>query len=262
VKWPAIATTSGHAFAQSYAEIEDLLGWVVLLASRTDHVAARAHKVLVETAHSEEERQSLRETWAGRTPEVQVLATNRQILMETLLARHVDNLLAYFSSLLFEIFTRRPETLRSGDTVEVASVLRHSSIDALVHSLAERKVDKLTRESVEELWTFFESRLGLQLGSKDMRRIVGILVELRNMIVHHRCVVNQRFKERAGNLVNVAVGQKFELGIETYRSLTSVLIVAALNIDRNARKKFGLRGVRRGAKQRVARTVIGPEGQD
>ena len=69
------------------------------------------------------------------------LKNNRQVLLEIVLVRHIENYLNFLSGLLFEVFRQRPETLKSSERVELATVLRYESLDTCrrasvqIHSL-------------------------------------------------------------------------------------------------------------------------------
>ena len=65
--------------------------------------------------------------------------------------RHVENFLNYLSSLLNEIFIQRPEILKSSEKIDLEIVLGHSSIEDLVQTIAERKVENLSYKSLIDL---------------------------------------------------------------------------------------------------------------
>jgi hypothetical protein len=59
-------TKSGRDFFDSWQEINRFFNWLIQMAVHIDKTGEHAHKVLVETAHSDAERQELESTWKTR----------------------------------------------------------------------------------------------------------------------------------------------------------------------------------------------------
>jgi hypothetical protein len=212
---------------------------------------------LVETEHNEAKRQEMLTTWARRQSAADALRENRQLLLEIVLVRHVENFLNYLAALLYEIFTQRPETLRSSDRVEVANVLRHESIESLVRDIAEGKVESLLYSSFQDVADFFQERFKISVA--DPAPFVALLeaIETRNISVHNRCVMNRRFVTRLG-LEEDAVGKRRDLYITHLDALVPLLATVVRVLDRRAASKLRLRGVRfaRGPGTRKANSAM------
>jgi hypothetical protein len=163
-----------------------------------------------------------------------------RLILELLLSRGTDNFLTYIAELLAVVFTARPETLRSSETVKVEDVLRHQTMDELLHSLAERKVEKLSYQGVRDLQQDLIDKLGFQLflSASDLTRAVRI-IEMRNLVAHNRGVVNSVFKRRTGDS-SATVGQRLKLDAKAVFSDLEFLSGLAKDIDHRAALKWGL----------------------
>lgn len=205
--------------------------------------AKAAHVALVETAPTEDERQRLLSDWEGRTPVTQHLKQHRQVLLEIILSRHVENYLSYLSSLLFEIFTQRPETLRSSGSIDIETALQHNSINDLVRTIAKKKVENLSYSSFEDLAAYFGERFHLKLVQKEPLATIVEAIEIRNISVHNRCIINERYVSRSGSAAT-DVGKKKELYINYLDRVVPLLAEEVAKLDESARKRLKLKGTR------------------
>lgn len=242
---PKTGTGAAEQFFASWREINRLFQFVLQLVGRSEQAASTAHEVLVETAKSDEERKKLEKDWGEREKRgpVAELKNNRQLFLEVMLVRHIENYLNYLSSLLYEIFVSRPETLKSSDKVEVAKILDHESIESFVRSLAERKVESLSYSSFRNVTMFFQDRFGLSLADDSEMNTLNEFIEIRNISVHNRCIVNQRFVSRL-TLDPKLIGKKKRLFIADLDRLVPQLLKIVTRVDRDARKKLKIKGKR------------------
>jgi hypothetical protein len=240
---PKRGTKAAEGFYESWGQINRFFYFVLHLVGHTDEAAERAHKALVDIEDDEVKKQGMIEEWKKRVSATQTLRENRQFFVEVIFIRHVENFLNYLSSLLYEIFTQRPETLRSSDKIEVASVLRHDSVESIVRDLAERKVEALSYSSFTDLVEFFNERFNLQLATTDEIQQISESIEIRNISVHNRCVINKRFISRV-HISGEQIGKKRNLYSNDLDRLVPMLARLVKTIDRAASSKLRLRGVR------------------
>jgi hypothetical protein len=162
------------------------------------------------------------------------------LLAEMAFLRVVDNYLTYLTELLSEIFLARPETLRSSEQVKVDFVLGHASMDELIARLAQRKVDRLAFSGMGELANYFgeDLKLPLFLVDGDLERAVR-LIEVRNLLVHNRGIVNERFKFRVRTSTEDIGSQ---VTVDSDRDDISWLVDAVSNLDGRALVKYRLKG--------------------
>jgi hypothetical protein len=183
---------------------------------------------------------------------VATLKTYSRFLRETIVTRAVDNYLAYLGELLSLVFKARPEALRSPDQIRLDEVLRYDTMEELVANIAERRVANLTQQGVAELDHDLSRLLGIPLfDSAEDRERGTTIVELRNLLVHNRGVIDSRFKRRlpdypgeVGEDVNVGkVTEHLEfLGTSVQR--VDRLISAKYGIERPATRADVLRALR------------------
>ncbi len=125
------------------------------------------------------------------------LAAVSSTFFEMCLTRAVDICITYISNILRLVFERFPEALKTEDKVKVSFVLQFSSMDDLVTELVEQKVQDLSYRSLEDLDEHLVKTLKISLFANSEQRQRAIwLVSIRNLIVHNRGIVNERFKKR------------------------------------------------------------------
>lgn len=208
------------------------------MAASMDHVQQLAAEALrTDNDVNENEEKADHKTM------IDVLKENRQFFLEITIVRHIENYLNYLSELLYEIFTSRPETLRSSDKVEISRVLAHASIQDFVRAAAERKVDSLSYSSFSDLVDFFQDRFGLTIISSEYESVVVEAIETRNISVHNRCLINDRYCSRTGVDSN-QIGNRKDIYIGTLNELVPSLFDVVKELDVSARKKLKLKGRR------------------
>ena len=240
---PKLGTAACREYFLAYSQINSFFHFVLHTVSHIDKAAEVAHTALVNTEHDPVKKQELEESWVKRKGAVDALRDQRQFFIEIIVVRHVENYLNYLSSLLFEIFTQRPETLRSSDRIAVEEVLRHSTVDAIVKAVAERKVETLSYSSFQDLAVFFKERFSLTLASTKNESTIVHAIELRNISVHNRCIVNRRFISRTGD-EKTPVGSRKDLFVNYLDELVPLLKSLVQQLDRSARLHLKLKATR------------------
>ena len=238
---PKRGTRAAEDFFESWGQINRFFHFVLGLVGHTDGVAEHAHNALVETERDEAKKKKMIEEWGKRITATQELKNNRQIFVEVIFVRHLENYLNYLSSLLYEIFTQRPETLRSSDKIEISSVLQHDSVESIVRDIAERKVEALSYSSFSDLTTFFKDRFNIKLVSDEELKKISDAIEIRNISVHNRCTINKRFVSRANVSID-DIGKKKYLFSNDLDELVPMLAKVVKSIDRSATSKLKLKG--------------------
>lgn len=152
----------------------------------------------------------------------------------------VDNYLAYISDILTLIFKTKPESLKSSQTMEIEDILQYSSMDELVSHIADRKVNQLAYKGMEELNRDLNKSLGLSLFDDpgDLKN-ARALVEMRNLIVHSRGIVNALYLSRMGN-IGLKPGEHIKVDTEFVLRARRFLSAAVSRVDRTSATKFGL----------------------
>lgn len=241
---PKVATTAVIRFlAESLklGEFREFMFWIGLQDAETslrfyEHVQRRAAKSPVDSKTLQRSTQSqiqTRHTFRYHSP----------LLAEMVMLRMADNYLTYLSELLTTVFLTRPEMLKSGEQVRIDFVLQHVAMPDLVASLAERKVDRLSYIGMKDLAAYFSDELKLPLFSSegDLARAIRI-IETRNIIVHNRGVVNERYTTRVHGSA-LSVGERVALTTEDEIQNSDFLAHAVYDVDTRAIAKYKLESV-------------------
>lgn len=144
------------------------------------------------------------------------------------------------AELLALVFRSRPETLKSSETVRLEFVLRHSKMDDLIESLAERRVERLAYQGMRDLAEDLRKSLGFDLFADDtsLTRAIGI-VESRNLIVHNRAIVNKRHVSKVPEAAP-ELGTRLDLTFDSVSDDLDFLAESAYAIDERAVAKWDL----------------------
>jgi hypothetical protein len=142
---PDYLTAAAYGFLREFERICGFVAYVTHLASHIDESARIAHKALalVDKPGPEEYEKGLKDI-DDRGAVMELRRRYREIVLEMMLSRGVENFLTYLSEMLGAIFRARPETMRSSATIRVDEVLKHSSMDEFVSYLAEKQVNQLS----------------------------------------------------------------------------------------------------------------------
>jgi hypothetical protein len=239
---PRSGTDALLRYQQSFSQINNFQDFVLNMVGHIEHTAEKMRELkgILDKVNPARANRETKAEWKGP---IEDLKKHRQFFIEILLVRHVENYLNFLSSLLKVVFIARPEVLRSSEKIDLETVFRHSSIDDLVKTVAERKVDSLSYASFGDLADYFNEKFHMVLvGEKDLQSVIEA-IETRNISVHNRCVVNQRYLSRTGRK-NIELGEIRILGIEDLEKIAVVLTQSAISVDKEARKSLGLKGVR------------------
>ena len=182
--------------------------------------------------------------WVSRTADLAVSKADplefRQFWMALMLSRSVDNFHTYISEALLSVFRARPETLRSGSKVEVREVLECASIEEFAGRLAERRVEELSHQGFPSIQRYLEERLGIELKfDQEQLRLASEATAIRNLVVHNRGYVNERFLRDTGR-EDLRVGEQLEFDRQLLDRYTRALHSAAETIDVGLVRKFGI----------------------
>jgi hypothetical protein len=215
---------------------QETVGFVLFtteMAARIDEMQRIAREAL-------EKLDSSRDTEAERPGVTERLRRFRLVVLEMLLTRGVDNYLTYLAELLAVVFRTRPEMLRSAETIRLDFALRHSTMDELIESLTERRVERLAYLGMRDLADDLRTAAGFDLFSDEssLARAMRV-VETRNLIVHNRGVVNRRYASRSRDAPE-AIGERIQLSFDAVMSDLAFLSDAAYSTDSGAIAKWGI----------------------
>ncbi len=243
VKRPKIGTLAYHDFFNSWNKINSFLEFVVNLVGYSENVQTTAHNALFEFA-SDDEKIEMKKKWNARISPVEMLSKHRQFFLEIILVRHVENYLAYLSSILFEIFTQRPETLKSNEKIDWDTVLSHDSIPELIRTLSEKKVDSLSYKSFEDLNSFFSDKFGIELIEKPKVKTIIDAIETRNISVHNRCIINKRYVQKTAKGADRLGKTRILVLGDLEDTFVPLFAESVTSVDKNVRKVLKVKACR------------------
>jgi hypothetical protein len=192
---PKLLTQAGHRFFDFDTEIAAFLMFFVRWTQRPDQMYEDLVKIVYDS-----EPDVLKSLLAEPKQGLANVKRFARFVMEMILVRGTDNFLTYISELLALVFTGRPETLKSGETVKLEEILQYSTMPDLVHHLAERRVERLSYQGMRDLQKDLAERLNIEifLSDESLSRAVRI-IETRNLVVHNRGILNRTFQTKAND---------------------------------------------------------------
>jgi hypothetical protein len=230
IRFPNRGTKSAYDYYASWKEINRFYNFVLLLVVRADKSQETIYKMMMELIQDPIKKEQVDNQHKRNVRYTDLFKRNVSVFCEIILVRHIENFLAYHSSLLYEIFTQRPETLKSSEQIDVATVLKHESIDSLVTELAEKKVEGLSYSSFFKLSEYYKSRFKLIIADKSTSLEIAKYIQIRNISVHNRCIVNQRSIENLG-VDPSKIGTKYLLKPSDIDKLRGTLLKSIKHID-------------------------------
>jgi len=160
-----------------------------------------------------------------------------KILKKILFSSCVDNFEIYLSSLLYEIYLSKPDTLKSNEQVEVNMVLNCSDIQEFVTLFANKKIQKLQKGSIKGF--IKENKQISDLNAMDKNEIDSIekILQIRHLFTHRNGIIDEKFLQHYPNL---NIGQEMTLSIFEICDKLKYLINISKKIDVAAVQKYNL----------------------
>jgi hypothetical protein len=134
-------------FFRGYAELAQFIVFVGVVAEQADELdkaMANIGLILKEGEEEEQEWQELKRRAEEGGGAMKAFRANRPLLFEMAFCRTVENYLAYLSETMALIFRTRPETLRSSETIRLDELLEHETMEDVISTLTDRRVDELS----------------------------------------------------------------------------------------------------------------------
>lgn len=161
----------------------------------------------------------------------------KEISFDLMHARLIDLFLNYLSELFALIYISKPEMLRSSAEMKVDEILEHSTMDELIESIAEKKVNDLAYLGFVKLNKTIESQMGESLvpDPSDYREMI-LAIEFRNLFVHNKGIANMTYLNRVDDN-SVVLGQKVTSLKTTWMDTIAKIV---LEIDSRFADKFAI----------------------
>lgn len=186
--------------AYTRASFSDLrfFGFICDTVISSDYVARVIKQILDGVELKEKKPEELARSEPGTR--TQFLRANDQALLEMFISRLVDNFQKYLVDLILEVLRSKPTMLSTKlQTITLEDVLKHESIEGLVHDAIERRVNALSYDGFSDLQKWCEER-GIQIKvTPSKRESIVELISTRNIIAHNRGHVDERYLRSVKN---------------------------------------------------------------
>lgn len=180
----------------------------------------------------------------GTVPMLYYYSVHRQYVNEVALSRSVESFDLYVLTTLRAIFRARPEMLKSEASIDVATIVELRNSEDILTYVAERRLHDLSFKPLSELSKFIESRTGIALFvTPDIYSTVLLASEVRNLVAHNDCVVNDIFRRRVGDALPasaVDASGKFSVSDEWMRVASYTLDAVVFDFDVQVSTKFNI----------------------
>jgi len=238
-----LCTRPLYRFLRDFDETVRFFLFTVHLAARADETRLIASKALHEgqgREHEEEYKKIIR----NPAPVSEELRKFRYLQSQNLVLRVSNVFLLYYSEIIQAAILKRPEILKSKQTIRWDELLGFTRFDQVVRYLIDKKINELSYAGLDQMEEFMFERLGLQGAvTDDQRELAAILVEIRNIYTHNRGVVNGIFLGRVKNHMGFKFteGKYFHVNFDHFMRLCANCLEVAYLIDEAVAKKFGLK---------------------
>ncbi len=161
------------------------------------------------------------------------------VMLQMTLSRAVDNYVIFHHDLLRLVFNTRPEALRSSSRVESHEfIFQYQSMDDLRDAIIEKRLHQLDYDGFFEVTEQFR-KLGVNPFSTSRAHDIRRLIAQRNLIVHNRGRLDQRYIDAFGEPYH-PVGGNLVLEFGQVSDDIEVLALEAARLDASATEHFGL----------------------
>jgi hypothetical protein len=155
----------------------------------------------------------------------------------------IDSFEIYLTNILFEIFLAQPNTLKKGESqIQVKEVLNCQTMDEVIDIIARKKVEKLTRGSIDGYDKLFSDPVKISLFKDTDAKIAKNYFELRNLFTHKNGKIDHKFitNYKSSNHPPLKIDSEFMLTLKECCECFNFFIENIDRIDSEAIKKFGL----------------------
>lgn len=225
----------------SWANVRNLclFSFVIDTTLRGDFVAYVAKQALDgKQDYKEQDPAELAKRDPG--PSTQALRRHSQELLEMFVSRIVDNFEVYLVKIIRLVLHSEPRILSDRKKeLTLGDILKFDSIDALSRDIIEGKVAALSQRGFGEIesWCAHKS-IPLVVPFNQRQRVVE-LIALRNIIVHNRGYVDERYRTAVSTSPH-KLGEKKQLNVDDLFAAVELLDSVANATDAAVSTKYRL----------------------
>jgi len=154
--------------------------------------------------------------------------------------RIIDNLNTYFKDILAEIVIKKPQILKSKETEKLDFILEHETMEDLLKSISEKKIEELFYKGLKDIKNFFYERLGVEIFEDvEQEKAINLLIKQRNLIVHNRGKITKDFTKEFP-IEDFVEGKQLDLKYNYVAKLNLALYSIIAKLDIKLSEKFKL----------------------
>ncbi len=233
-----------RTFLRTHHQIYDFFLFNIMIATRVDDQRMTAAKALAKLGRPKDV-EALKLAEEEPEPAFKKLQEFGRLQQENICIRSVNNFMSYLSEIVQASLMKKPEILRSSESVKLEDILRFSNYKELVAFLVNRKVNELSYKSLSDFEDFIRDRTGLSLSeSEDHKNNIMFGIEVRNAFTHSRGIVTDTTIRRLSKIDHgrsISVGRRFEAGFDELVSISNSLVAVARDLDQRFCEKFKIR---------------------
>lgn len=161
---------------------------------------------------------------------------------ETMVMRIVDNFLSYLSETIQSCMTKRPNLLKSSETIRIEDVMRFKSHKALVGYFVEKKINELSYGGIKEISSFVNERTQIKIWDNDIEfKSLTKSIELRNIYTHNRGVINEQFQRKTKGIEFfklIKKGERYHVEYDEFIAMANEILILDRRFDERTAVKF------------------------
>ena len=228
-------TNALACFFENTGHLAEFFYYIIFTTKRVDEMRISAVKALAQINEQEPANEELKHVATDK------LKKYLNLILELWLCRLVESYENYLSSVLKDVFLCCPQILKSSETVKLDEVLKYNTMDDFVTELTEKKINELSYSSFDDLFDFFNKKLGMQIIDNDAdKTLIKEAIEIRNISVHNDCVINRRYIKKL-DLDENLIGTRRQIKAEYLSHIIDVLYNNVIKLDSRLIKKFDIK---------------------
>jgi len=169
---------------------------------------------------------------------------HRQFVNEIMISRAVESLELYLSTVLREIFSAKPEMLKSEGQIDVSTIIDLNDYDLIINHIVENKIHGLMYKPLRDLVKYIKGRTNIDLfENQKFFEQYQVASEIRNLIAHNDCSENKLFSRRMSGVdhgIQIGLTGRLVLTDEFVRKLSYSMDAIVFRFDQIVSDKFSL----------------------
>ncbi|MCG7504767.1 hypothetical protein [Mesorhizobium retamae] len=246
-----------YLFLHDHSMILDHFLHTINLAATADKVQKIASRALnkIDNKAMNQDDENEEEEFSGEN--FKRLKDRAYISSKNLLTGIIDSFLWYISEIIQESMKRKPEIVKSGQTIKIEELFLFKKKRDLINHIVEQKVHSLSYKGIDEIEKFISDSLGVDMFvEKDDKDYMKQFIETRNIYVHNRGIADRVFVEKMKYINKTyTVGKRISFDYEKLALLSNVCAKTANNIDEKISLKFGIERKKRSTWKKNAKPV-------